>query len=187
MTSCLIIYASRHGHTGEIARRLAESLHDHGIQSTFMADVAEVGDLEVHDFDAVIVGSSVHMGRHDESLVRWVAEHHVSLQQRPSGFFSVSMAAADDSDKGRAAAREYIDEFVEGTDWTPTRTVALAGALQYREYDFVTRQVVRQIALQKGLSTDGSHDTVYTDWDELDRFATAVASKVQSTRALVAG
>lgn len=186
----LIISASRHGHTRKIARHIADAAAAQGLEPCLL-DVDAATDVDVREFDAVVVGGSIHMQRHDERLVAWVDRHRAVLGLRPTGFFSVSMASATDSDEGRATAREYIDRFVEDTDWTPRRCLAVAGALQYREYGFLTRQMVRQIAAQKGLSTDTSRDTEYTDWDELDRFAGAlvadvrhqfaVASRVQSS------
>ena len=61
----------------------------------------------------------------------------------PSAFFSVCLTAADDSEESRTATREYLDEFVERTGWTPHRSTTFAGALQYREYDFPTRLLMR--------------------------------------------
>ena len=61
----------------------------------------------------------------------------------------------------------------------------MAGALQYQEYDFVTRLVMRLIASRHGTYagtggdhdfTDTKHDHEFTDWEALDRFASAFAS-----------
>ena len=133
--SALVVYASTHGQTGKIARRIGEVLTREGLD-------AHVFELPRHgpapdpsDFDAVVVGGSIHAGRHHEHLLEWLRHHHVALGMRPSALFSVSLAAADDTDEARAATRELIDELVEDTDWTPDVALAVAGALEYREYD----------------------------------------------------
>ena len=127
---------------------------------------------QVRDFDGVIVEGSAHMGDHDPKLLAWVREHRHALQRVLGGFFSVSLAAATDSDEGRRlTAREYIDCFVEDSGWTPWHSLAVAGALQYPACSFMTRQMVRQIAAHKGLSTDLLRETEYTDWAALDAFA----------------
>ena len=177
MLSILIVHASRHGHTTKIARHLAERMLDSGVP-VVTATVDEARGLRVADFDAFVVVGSVHMGDHDPDLSAWVREHRHALQRAPSGFFSVSMAAA--TEDGLQTAREYIDRFVEDTDWTPWRSIAVAGALQYPAYSFMTRQLVRQIAAHKGLSTDLSRETEYTDWSELDDFADRFLMKVRA-------
>ena len=179
----LIVSASRHGHTRKIAQHVADTVAACGLEPR-LVDVDAAGELDVRDFDGVIVGGSIHMKRHDDRLVEWAHQHHALLGLRPTGFFSVSMASATDGDEARATAREYIDRFVEDTDWTPTRCLAVAGALQYREYSFLTRQMVRQIAHQQGLSTDISRDTEYTDWDELEEFARSVVAAVRHEHAV---
>jgi len=44
-------------------------------------------------------------------------------------------------------------------------------ALQYREYDFVTRLVMRVLMRRAGHTTDVWRDHEYTDWDAVERFA----------------
>ena len=47
----------------------------------------------------------------------------------------------------------------------------MAGALQYREYDFVTRLVMRVLMRHGDHPTDITRDYDYTDWDAVERFA----------------
>jgi menaquinone-dependent protoporphyrinogen oxidase len=173
MSRILIVYSSRHGHTAEIAGRIAECLRTPGTE-VVVHEIADAADVDVHDFDAVIAGGSVHMERHDERLTAWARRHATSLNRMPSGFFSVSLTAVGDP----GGARAYADSFAEDTGWFPMRTVCLAGALQYREYSFLTRQMVRQIAAAKGLPTDTTRDHAFTDWAVVERFADAVAGDV---------
>ena len=95
----------------------------------------------------------------------------------PSAFFSVCLTAADDTEESRAATRRYLDEFVEETGWTPGRTATFAGALQYREYDFATRLLMRLLMSRMHHPTDTSQDYDYTDWDAVDRWAHELAAK----------
>lgn len=53
----------------------------------------------------------------------------------------------------------------------PGQAVSFAGALQYREYDFMTRLVMRVLMRRGEHPTDVAHDYDYTDWDSVDRFA----------------
>ena len=49
-------------------------------------------------------------------------------------------------------------------------TATLAGALQYREYDFFTRTLIRLMMKRGGHPTDTSRDYDYTDWEAVARF-----------------
>jgi menaquinone-dependent protoporphyrinogen oxidase len=135
MTRILIVYTSRHGHTARIARRVADTLRAHD-RDVLLRDIERTADLDLHDFDVVIAGDSIHMERHDDTLVAWAERHATTLNRMRTGFFSVSLTAVGDPE----GARGYADRFEEDTGWLPTRRICVAGALQYREYSFFTRQ-----------------------------------------------
>jgi len=166
----LVLYASTHGHTGTIAARLAERLRGHGLTADAV-DVAVAPQTSPADYDVVVVGASVHRGRHQPEALAWVRRHSAELALRPSALFSVSLTAADDTDDARHVTRELIDELVDASDWTPAIVAAFAGAFQYREYDVFTRTLMRVIAHRHGMTTDVSEDVELTDWDAVDAFA----------------
>jgi menaquinone-dependent protoporphyrinogen oxidase len=119
----------------------------------------------------VIVAASVHGGRYQAAMLDWLKQHAASLNGMPTAFVSVCLAAADDTDEARAAARDYIDDMQDDTGWTPTSSITVAGALQYREYDFVTRLVMRVLMRHGDHPTDITRDYDYTDWHAVESFA----------------
>lgn len=175
MRDALIVYATTHGHTRRVAQRIAETLRDEGVRPQ-VHDVAQKPDLSPAEYDMVLVGASVHGGHHQREVVEWAKEHAVALNAMPSAFFSVCLTAAEDTGESRAATREYLDAFADDTGWTPRKAEAVAGALEYREYDFPTRLVMRLLMKHGGHPTDWSHDYVYTDWDAVERFARECAA-----------
>lgn len=170
MSAVLIVFASTHGHTAKVASRLARALERDGT-GVQVHDVASAEDLKPSDYDGVIVGASIHGGRHQPEIVEWVRGHAISLSGMPSAFFSVCLTAADDTEESRQATRDYLDDFLDDTGWTPARTASVAGALQYREYDFVTRLVMRVLMRRGEHPTDTTRDYEYTDWEAVDQFA----------------
>ena len=109
----------------------------------------------------------------------------LKLERLPSAFFSVSLAAHGDMENARA----YVEKFEQETGWRPTQVGLFGGALLYRQYGFLKRLMMKKIVSDKpgGLSTDTSRDHVYTDWDEVKRFAEAflerlVLKTLRSTR-----
>ena len=117
---------------------------------------ARRGSLRPPDYDGVIAAASVHAGRYQAAILDWVKHHATGLNGMPTAFVSVCLAAADDTDEARAATRDYIDDMQDDTGWTPTRSITVAGALQYREYDFVTRLVMR-VLMRTRRPPDGRH------------------------------
>ena len=174
MSNVLVVYASTHGHTGKNAVRIDAALREGGHRCD-LHTIETAGDLTVTDYDLVIVGASIHAGHHQKDLVQWAERHRTLLGLVPSAFFSVCLSAADDTDESRAITRNYLDDFEERTGWTPRRRATFAGALQYREYGFLTRLVMRVLMHRAHHPTDTSRDVDYTDWDAVDAFACACA------------
>jgi menaquinone-dependent protoporphyrinogen oxidase len=174
MKQVLVLYASTHGHTAKIASRIADVLERAGTPVEVRRADAK-SDPVPADYAAVVVGASIHAGHHQREIVAWARRHATSLGAMPSAFFSVSLSAADDTDEARAVARKYLDDFVEETGWSPDRTASFAGALQYLEYDFFTRLLIKMMMHRGGHPTDASQDYDYTDWDEVVRFGRRVA------------
>jgi menaquinone-dependent protoporphyrinogen oxidase len=175
----LVLYATKHGHTATIAERIADQLTELGVDAALRHLDADA-DPSPGDYDAVVIAASVHGGAHARDVRDYASRHRTLLSNRPSALVSVSLTAADDSDESRAATRQVIDELLDDTGWIPTTTLAVAGALQYREYDIVSRLVMRLIAARYGGSTDSTFDHEYTDWEALDRLIASFATTVTS-------
>ena len=176
----LVVYASTHGHTAKIAARIAAAMRDQGLEVE-LREVADSADAEPGRYDVVVVGASLHKEHHQKEIVRWVTRHRDALERAPSIFFSVSLSAAEDSVEARAATRRCIDAFCDETGWMPSRTEAIPGCLQYREYDVFTRQLMRLLMRRMGHPTDASHDYDYTDWDAVDRLGREIAALADTT------
>ena len=168
MTKILIGYGTTEGQTARIAHHLAEAVRSHGLEAQVL-DLKGSKDVPLEGYDAVIVGGSIHMGKHEEYVVDFVRKNRAALERLPSAFFSVSLAAHGDVDNARA----YVENFEQETGWRPTQVGLFSGALLYRQYGFLKRLMMKKIVTDKpgSLSTDTSRDHVYTDWDEVKRFA----------------
>ena len=169
--SILVVYASTHGHTAEIAARVSEALGDGDLR-----DVASAHGLELSDYDTVIIGASIHVGHHQKELVEWCERRADVLNAMPSAFFSVCLTAADDSEESREATAAYLADFKARTGWTPRLQATFAGALQYREYDFATRLLMRLLMKHQDRPTDAGRDYDFTDWPAVDEFARSCAA-----------
>jgi menaquinone-dependent protoporphyrinogen oxidase len=184
MPNILVVYASKHGHTAKIAARLAETLRADGATAALEPAAS---DPSPHAFDAVVVGASIHAGHHQREVIDWIERHRDALAHTPAAFFSVCLAAADETDESLEETQRYIDEFIAASGWTPQRSITFAGALQYREYDFMTRLLMRLLMWKGHHPTDTSRDYDYTDWAQVEQFAHDCGALAGSATAQRAG
>jgi menaquinone-dependent protoporphyrinogen oxidase len=170
MMRVLIPYGTSEGQTARIADYLADVLRDQGHEA-FPVDIKRSGTPDPAGYDAVIVGASVRMGKHQSCVRDFVRKHRGTLERLPSAFFSVSLAAHDSTQAARDEVDGYIEKFVQHTGWRPRKVGRFAGALLYTKYGFFTRWMMKKIARAKGSpDTDTSRDYVYTDWESVKRF-----------------
>ena len=167
----LIAFGSTDGQTARIAEYLAQVIRGQGCEAD-PVDVRRSDALRPEGYDGVIVGASVHMGKHQRWVRNYIRENRAALERLPSAFFSVSLAAEDDREAGRQEVARYLGEFARDTGWRPRKVAVFAGALLYTRYGFFTRWIMRKIARSKGSpDLDTSRDYVYTDWVSVKRFA----------------
>jgi menaquinone-dependent protoporphyrinogen oxidase len=186
MKPILVLYATREGQTKRIAEHIDSTIRAHGRES-HLADVAKQGqELDLQDYGAVILAASVHMGKHEREMVRFVEQHRQALEKLPSVFLSTSMteAAAEHGshtgpqrDQAHADAERAIEEFFAATGFRANAHKAVAGALRYSQYNWLVRLVMKHISKTEGVSTDTSRDHEYTDWIALDAFIDAVLKR----------
>src|SRR3954467_9583182 len=102
--TALVIYASTHGHTRKIAERIGAELEEAGLEVT-LHDVRAADGPPASGFDLVVAGASIHGGHYQAPMLAWAREQADALAERPSAFFSVCLAVADDTAESRAAAQ----------------------------------------------------------------------------------
>ncbi|WP_436058764.1 flavodoxin domain-containing protein [Arthrobacter sp. LjRoot78] len=167
MANIYLPYGTTEGQTAKISEYISEVVRAHGHDAQ-TADIKQTGDTIPDGFDAVIVGASVHMGKHEDYVRDFVRKNGDALKRLPSALFSVSLAAHGDAEN----AESYVEKFEHETGWRPAQVGLFGGALLYTQYGFLKRHMMKKIAGDKGtLDTDTSQDYVYTEWDGVKRFA----------------
>lgn len=179
MTTIYVPYGTSEGQTSTIAEYVADVIRDHGHQAQAV-DIKGAGDDVLDGCDGVIVGASIHMGKHAKHVGDFVRKNRATLERLPSALFSVSLAAHGDTQE----AERYVEEFEEETGWHPAKVALFAGALLYTRYGFLKRHLMKRIARDKpgDLGTDTSRDYVYTEWDGVRRFAEDFLQEVVAPR-----
>ncbi|MCU4926724.1 protoporphyrinogen oxidase [Halobacteria archaeon AArc-dxtr1] len=177
MATFLVLYGTGEGQTKKVATRIGDVLADRGHAATTVNASGISPEFAIDDFDAVVVGASIHAGKHQPAVREFVTATRDPLATKPTAFFQVSLSSADEG--GQAQAASYVEEFIEATDWHPDRIGLFGGALRYTKYGFLKRLVMKQIAKRKvtGMpDADSAGDVEFTDWDEVEAFAADVAA-----------
>jgi menaquinone-dependent protoporphyrinogen oxidase len=175
MSKIYIPYGSTEGQTARIAEYIADVIRHHGDEAE-PVDVKHARDPGVGGYDGVIVGASIHMGKHDKHAVDFVQQNRDTLDRIPSAFFSVSLSAHGDTEE----AEGYVEQFEQETGWRPASIALFGGALLYTRYGFIKRHMMKKIAEDKpgNLGTDTSRDYIYTEWDGVQRFTEDFLAKL---------
>ena len=92
MTKILIAYGTTEGQTARIADHIADAIRKRGVEAQAL-DLKRSTDVSLEDYDGVIVGGSIHIGKHQDHVVDFVRANRFALERLPSAFFSVSLAA----------------------------------------------------------------------------------------------
>ena len=177
MSRVLILYGTSEGHTRAVAHAIAEPMISAGVDVT----VAEAGTLQFPslDFDGVIVAASVHGGRYQRAVEKWVRRHADQLAARTAAFVSVSLAVLQTSDpKTQAEVAAIVERFAARTGWQPPIVKHVAGALLYTRYGIFKRWIMKRIVSKAGGDTDTSRDYDYTDWAAVRAFGEDFSRRV---------
>lgn len=160
MQRVLVIYASPHGSTHEIAEAIADELRASGL------DAACVSAREVRalDCDAVVLGSAVRLGRWRRESQRVLAEHGEELAGLPFWVFSSGPV-------GDAGREEGAEPWLE-----PQHTIAEAVRLGARDHVVFGASLAAERPSQE-----------QRDWDQIRSWARAIAVEVRAAEATASG
>jgi menaquinone-dependent protoporphyrinogen oxidase len=179
----LLVYGTGEGQTQKIASFVSDRLARQGHQVVTANAGAAPSLPDPRQFDAILIAASVHLGRYQAAVIRFVRGHRAAIGARTNAFLSVSLAAAGHEPADVAGLKKCVADFVQASGWTPHRVHHVAGAFRYTAYGFLTRCVMKYIAYRKGAPTDTHHDHELTDWDDVARFADKFASAEVVTQA----
>ncbi|MBR2834157.1 MAG: hypothetical protein IKE43_00380 [Coriobacteriales bacterium] len=164
----LVIYATSSGCTATIARRIADDLIGFAANPTVVSMI-EMPSIN-KDFDAVIFGSGMRLGKwHKEARV-WMQNNFDYLVRVPVACFSVGLLSANEHESAQAQAQRELESQVSATGGIhPVGMVALPG---WKRNEGFTK--MEQIALRVYPLGDGD----YRDWDKVDEWVLQVTPKL---------
>ncbi|MGW3802202.1 flavodoxin domain-containing protein [Streptomyces clavifer] len=163
----LVAYASKYGSTAELAHFIVETLRDEGLHAECLP-ASKV--TEVNEYDAVLIGSALYMGRWRREAVRMARRHRKALRRR--AVWAFSSGPLDFSASGRdippvPSARRAMDR-VRARDH-----ITFGGRLETG-----ARGRVARMALDEGRGGD------FRDFDAVAAWARSVAAEIEAPEGL---
>ena len=168
MSDTLIVYSSTDGHTKTICNRIANFLNNKSLVKVMSLDEAFKVDLS--QFNNIIIGASIRYGRHSNKLYEFIKKNKIVLEQKQSTFFSVNVVARK-AEKNTPETNPYIKKFLKISKWKPKKVGVFAGKVDYPNYNFFDKYVIKLIMLLTNGPTDTSQTFEFTDWSKVDNFA----------------
>ena len=168
MANTLIIYSSTDGHTKTICKRLTNFLkHDDEIK---IISLKEVKKFDLSEFSKIIIGASIRYGKHSTELYKFIDLNKDVLNQKQSVFFSVNVVARR-PEKSMPETNPYIKKFLKISKWKPKKIGVFAGKVDYPNYGFFDKYIIKLIMFITNGPTDTSQCYEFTDWLKVDQFA----------------
>ena len=168
MHDTLIIYSSTDGHTKTICERISNFLNSKNQIKIMSLDEATNFDLSA--FNKIIIGASIRYGKHSKKLYKFISLNKNVLDQKQSIFFSVNVVARK-SEKNTPETNPYIKKFLKISNWKPKKIGVFAGRVDYPNYGFFDKYVIKFIMFLTNGPTDTSQSYEFTDWSKVDEFA----------------
>ena len=168
MKSTLIIYSTTDGQTLEICQKIFSSLNVS--ESSKIIHISKVEELDLNQFDKIIIGASIRYGKHKPELYEFIKKNVACLETKENAFFSVNVVARK-PEKNTPETNPYMQKFLELSPWSPKKLAVFAGKIDYPKYKFIDKHMIRLIMwITKG-PTNTKNTYEFTDWNKVDEFS----------------
>ena len=167
MSNSLIIYSSTDGHTKTICKKIANFLKNGDIVKIVSLDDAT--KIELSKFNKIIIGASIRYGKHSKELYNFIELNKNILDQKQSIFFSVNVVARK-SEKNTPETNPYIKKFLKISQWRPKKIGVFAGRVDYPNYGFFDKYIIKFIMFLTNGPTDTSMAYEFTNWQKVQEF-----------------
>ena len=168
MFKFLIIYSTTDGHTKMICERIKNFLTDGNLVELLSLEDAKKVDLS--NFEKIIIGASIRYGKHSKELYKFINLNKNILDQKKCAFFSVNVVARK-PEKNTAETNPYINKFLKISKWRPNKIKVFAGKVDYPNYNFFDKYIIKLIMFITNGPTDTSQSYEFTDWSKVDDFS----------------
>ncbi|MEJ2750942.1 MAG: flavodoxin domain-containing protein, partial [Anaerolineae bacterium] len=102
----LVAFASGSGSTAEVARAIGDVLAESGVP----VDVTAVQTVNsVADYSAIVLGSSIRLGRWLPEAVEFLERFKDEMQDKPVAYFTTCLTMVNDTEENRRTVLAYLE------------------------------------------------------------------------------
>ena len=160
----IFIYSSSNGQSLKICEALNKN------KESLIIDIDIVKTAKLDNFDQIVIGASVKYGDHNKKVYEFVKKNRVLLEKKKTVFFSVN-ATARKSEKNTPKTNPYIIKFLKKTNWTPDHIGVFAGMIDFPNYNFIEKYIIKLIMWITNGPTDTSKTFEFTNWEDVKKFS----------------
>ena len=168
MSGSLIIYSSTDGQTKIICEKIKN--FSKNSESIKLISLEEANDFNLQSYENIIIGASIRYGKHNKNLYKFISSNKETLEKKRSAFFSVNVVARK-PEKNTPETNPYMKKFLKISNWKPDKLGVFAGKVNYPNYGFFDKYIIRLIMLITKGPTDTSRSFEFTDWSKVEDFA----------------
>ncbi len=160
----IFIYSSSNGQSLKICEALNKN------KESLIIDMDMLKTTKLDNFDQIVIGASVKYGDHNKKVYKFVKKNRVLLEKKKTVFFSVN-ATARKSEKNTPKTNPYIIKFLKKTNWTPDHIGVFAGMIDFPNYNFIEKYIIKLIMWITNGPTDTSKTFEFTNWEDVKKFS----------------
>ena len=168
MSGSLIIYSSTDGQTKIICEKIKN--FSKNSESIKLISLEEAHDFNLQPYEDIIIGASIRYGKHNKNLYKFISSNKETLEKKRSAFFSVNVVARK-PEKNTPETNPYMKKFLKISNWKPDKLGVFAGKVNYPNYSFFDKYIIRLIMFITKGPTDTSKSFEFTDWSKVEDFA----------------
>jgi len=132
----LIVYASRHGCAKRAAEKIGETLGE-GVE---ISDIRQNSRYRLDQFERVIIGGSIHIGRIQSRIRNFITKNLVQLLEKQVGLFICQMA------EGAEAEQEFTNAYPQQLIEHATATGLFGGEFNFEKMSFIEKYMIKKVA-----------------------------------------
>lgn len=168
MSGSLIIYSSTDGQTKIICEKIKN--FSKNSESIKLISLEEASDFNLQSYEDIIIGASIRYGKHSKNLYKFISSNKETLEKKRSAFFSVNVVARK-PEKNTPETNPYMKKFLKISNWKPNKLGVFAGKVNYPNYGFFDKYIIRLIMFITKGPTDTTKSFEFTDWSKVEDFA----------------
>ena len=160
----IFIYSTSNGQSLKICNAINKN------KESLIIDIDKIKTVELNKFDQIIIGASVKYGDHNKKIYDFIKNNKILIENKKTGFFSVN-ATARKSEKNKPETNPYVIKFLKKTNWTPDNIGVFAGKIDFPNYNFLEKYIIKVIMWITNGPTDTSKTFEFTDWEDVKKFS----------------